>query len=93
MGAKAETRVRQWAPKFEPMPSSWTMGYIRAAIPSRLFERKTSASFYYLARDVLLAVGTWRFVSSIELLCNILREKYPGCGAAIILVEVSGWIL
>lgn len=49
---------------FQPM--AWSMADIRRAIPAHLFERNTSLGFYYLTRDVVLAVALLFTVAKAE---------------------------
>ncbi|OSX62627.1 hypothetical protein POSPLADRAFT_1140701 [Postia placenta MAD-698-R-SB12] len=45
-------------PEYTPLP--WSLGQIRAAIPSHLWERKTYRGLYYLARDIFMATAAWK---------------------------------
>lgn len=93
MGIEATAKLGQRAPDFEPIPSDLTMGKLRAAIPSHLFERKNSTSLSYLARDILLAIATLWAATCIKAFCETLRNEYPGYGSAVKVLEASAWML
>ncbi|TFY70490.1 hypothetical protein EVG20_g2522 [Dentipellis fragilis] len=59
-----DCRSGDGVPKFEPM--SFSMNDIRAAIPTRLFERNTAKSMRYLARDMAMATALWRLALCID---------------------------
>lgn len=90
MGVEAKTQVDEQTPEFTPMP--WSIGEIRAAIPSRLFERKNSTSLYYLARDLVVAALAWEAATWIEPAGKMLRQTYPEQETMIKLAEAGAWL-
>ncbi|KAH9948128.1 fatty acid desaturase-domain-containing protein [Amylocystis lapponica] len=62
--AQPTTYSEDALPEFSPMP--WTLNEIRAAIPARMFVRKTWKGCLYLARDLLVVAINWELALRID---------------------------